>query len=43
MLDRKELEMLLGTKLTDEEWAKACKSMSEIQDKMWDEDHPMDE
>lgn len=43
MLDRKELEMLLGTKLTDEEWDKACRSISDVQDKMWDEDHPMDE
>jgi len=43
MVDRKELEQLLGTKFTDEQWAEALKAISDAQDKMWDEDHPMDE
>lgn len=43
MLSRKELEELLGYALTDEQWAENAKIMSEIADRMWEEDHPMDE
>lgn len=43
MLNRKELEDLLGHPLTDEQWAENVKIMSEIADRMWEEDHPMDE
>lgn len=42
MLSRKELESY-GIVMTDEQWEEFCKQMSELQDKMWDEDHPMDE
>lgn len=43
MLSRKELERLLGKPLTDEQWVENQKIMSKIEDKMWEEDHPMDE
>lgn len=43
MLSRKELEELLGHALTDEQWDENAKIMSEIADRMWEEDHPMDE
>lgn len=43
MLNRKELEELLGHPITDAQWAENVKIMSEIADKMWEEDHPLDE
>ena len=47
MFSRKELESLLGYKLSDEEWAEARREMhkafDEAMDRIWDEDHPMDE
>ena len=43
MLSRKELEDLLGCPLTDEQWEEHAKIMSEIADRMLEEDHPMDE
>lgn len=42
MLSRKELASL-GVIMTDEQWNNFCKQMSDIQDKMWDEDHPLDD
>lgn len=42
MFNRKELEELIG-KLTDEQWAENAKIMSDLADKMWEEDHPLDE
>ena len=42
MISRKELEEL-GIVMTDEQWKEHCKVMAEIQDKMWEEDHPLDE
>ena len=43
MLSRRELESLLGTKLTDEQWEENCKIMSRISDRIWEEDHPLDD
>ena len=43
MMSRRELESILGTKLTDEQWEENKRILAEAQDKMWDEDHPMDE
>lgn len=43
MMSRRELENLLGTKLTDEQWKENQKIFSEIEEKMWEEDHPLDE
>lgn len=43
MLTRAELEMLLGTKLSDEQWAETQRILGKASDTMWDEDHPMDE
>ena len=42
MLTRKELESY-GVVMTDEQWAAFQNQMSDIQERMWDEDHPMDE
>ena len=42
MISRKQLESLIG-KITDEQWEENCRIMSNIQDKMWEEDHPLDE
>lgn len=42
MLSRKEYESFFG-KISDEAWANIAKQLSEIQDKMWDEDHPLDD
>lgn len=43
MLSRRELENLLGHKLTDEQWKENERIFAEAQEKMWDEDHPLDE
>jgi len=43
MMTRRELETLLGMKLTDEQWAENQRVFAEAKDKMWDEDHPIDE
>lgn len=42
MISRKELESL-GVFMTDEQWNEFCGLASDLQDRMWDEDHPMDE
>lgn len=42
MLSRKELESL-GVVMTDEQWKALCKQMSEIEEKMREEDHPLDD
>ena len=42
MISRRELEEL-GVVMTDEQWAKNCEIMAEIQDRMWEEDHPLDD
>lgn len=42
MLTRKELESM-GIKMTDEQWSDFQRQMSDIQDKMWEEDHPLDD
>ena len=42
MLDRKELESL-GVIMTDEQWEAHQRQMSDLMDKIWDEDHPLDE
>ena len=43
MLTRKELESLLSTKLTDEQWAENERIFNEMSEKMWEEDHPLDD
>ena len=42
MLSRRELESF-GVVMTDEQWKAFCKQMSEIEEKMWEEDHPLDD
>lgn len=42
MLSRKEYEGFFG-KVSDEVWANIVKQMSDIQDRMWEEDHPLDD
>ena len=43
MISRRELESILGTKLTDEQWKENLKIFSEIQEKEWEDEHPLDE
>ena len=42
MLTRKELESM-GIKMTDEQWADFQNQLSDIQDKIWEEEHPLDD
>jgi hypothetical protein len=42
MFSRREYEEWFG-KITDEAWAKLEKQLSDIQDSMWEEDHPLDD
>lgn len=42
MLTRKELKEM-GIDMTDEQWANFQKQTSEISDKMWEEEHPLDD
>ena len=42
MLSRKELESY-GIVMTDEQWADCCRQVAEIEEKMWNEDHPLDD
>lgn len=42
MVSRRELEELLGYKISDEAWAENLRIMSNIQDRIWEEDHPLD-
>lgn len=42
MLSRREYEEFFG-KISDQDWAKLVKQMSDIQDRMWEEDHPLDD
>ena len=43
MMNRKELEELLGHPISDEDWKENQRILDELQERMWDEDHPMDE
>lgn len=43
MITRKELEEILGYKLTDEQWAETQKQLDDIADRMYEEDHPLDD
>lgn len=42
MISRRELESY-GVIMTDEQWKDFCSQMTDIQERMWEEDHPMDE
>lgn len=42
MLSRKELESL-GVIMTDEQWETFKREQNELIDRMWDEDHPLDD
>ena len=42
MLTRKQLESL-GIIMTDEQWETFNRQQSDIQDRMWEEDHPLDD
>lgn len=42
MLSRKELESF-GVVMTDEQWKAFKEQQSELQEKMWAEDHPLEE
>lgn len=43
MLSRKDLEELLGHPISDEDWKENQRIFSELQEKMWAEDHPLEE
>lgn len=43
MISRKELEMILGEKISNEAWEYNKKVFAQMQDKIYDEEHPMDE
>ena len=42
MITRSDLEMI-GIVMTDEQWKEFNNDFAKVQDKMWDEEHPMDE
>ena len=42
MLTRKELESY-GIVMSDEQWRDFCDQMSDMQDKMWEQDHPLED
>ena len=42
MLSRKELEDYIGHRLTDTEWLAISRQMSDIADRLWEEEHPLD-
>ena len=42
MLTRKELESM-GIKMTDEQWKDFCKLQDDLQEKEWNEAHPLDD
>ena len=42
MITRRELESM-GIVMTDKQWKEFKNDMVKVQDKIWDEDHPMDE
>lgn len=42
MISRKEYEEWYG-KITDEEWANIIAQVSLICDRIWEEDHPLDD
>lgn len=43
MIGRKELEGILGYKLTDEQWKENERIFAKIAEDEWEKDHPMDE
>lgn len=43
MMNRKDLEELLGHSISDVEWKENQKMLNEMQERMWEEDHPMDD
>ena len=42
MISRKELESL-GVVMTDEQWNDFCKLQDDLQEKAWNDDHPLDD
>lgn len=43
MMTRRELEDLLGCKLTDEQWEQNCRIFDEMAEREWEELHPLDD
>lgn len=43
MLTRKELESILGCKLTDEQWEENRRILDELLDEEWENAHPLDD
>ena len=42
MISRREYEEFFG-KVSDEDWAKISAQIGDVLDKLWEEDHPLDE
>ena len=43
MLTRKDIEEMLETTLTDEEWQETEQTLSFLTEEEWDSEHPLDE
>ena len=43
MLTRKDIEEMLETTLSDEEWQKTEQTLSSLTEEEWDFEHPLDE
>lgn len=43
MLNRKELEGILGYKLTDEQWNETCQALNNAAEREWEENHPLED
>ena len=43
MLTRRELEDILGHKISDEAWEENLKIFAQVEQDMWEEDHPLDD
>lgn len=42
MITRKELESM-GVMMTDEQWKEFCGQMAEVEEQIWNEEHPLDD
>lgn len=43
MLTRRELEDILGHKISDGAWEENKKIFAQVEQDMWEEDHPLDD
>ena len=43
MMSRRELESILGTKITDEQWEENLKIFNKMSEEEWENEHPLDD